>query len=220
MSWVYYAGTNPDVTRILDEHIAHSDPFTQDFLQNLHELISGRAGTARAIQLTGVEMDQELGRVGGYLQRIGNETNAYGDIISGVTTALEAAKVDDEKFRGVLNHAIKATRKIEDRTRSLEQELEQSAEEVRHLRASLEMTQRAAITDGLTGPANRRHFNSRIVEAIDEVVETEQPGSIIINDIDYFKAFRASWKIGLILSLWMTFDSLGIQSMETSIRAC
>jgi len=51
----------------------------------------------------------------------------------------------------------------------------------------LETTYRMAITDGLTGLFNRRHFDERLAEEIYRAARYERPFSVIILDIDHFK---------------------------------
>ena len=191
--YTYFAGTNPDASRMLDEHLKSGVEMTSEFLAKLHEMISGRSGTARAIQYAGVEMAQELGRIGDFLHRAGQDTSAYGDALEGVTGALEKSDTSDNRMCIMLEQITQATRKIEDRTRDLEEELDQSTEEVRRLRETLEVTQRAAITDGLTGLTNRRHFDNRIADAVEETDDADEQLSVIIGDIDFFKAFNDKW---------------------------
>lgn len=47
-----------------------------------------------------------------------------------------------------------------------------------------------SLTDALTGLANRRHFDQRLVEEIHRVQRTAQPLSLLMIDIDYFKKFN------------------------------
>jgi len=51
----------------------------------------------------------------------------------------------------------------------------------------LEATYRMAITDGLTGLSNRRHFDERLTQEVHRAVRYERPFSVIILDIDHFK---------------------------------
>ena len=51
----------------------------------------------------------------------------------------------------------------------------------------LEATYRMAITDGLTGVFNRRHFDGRLAEEIYRSARYKHPLSVIILDIDHFK---------------------------------
>lgn len=53
--------------------------------------------------------------------------------------------------------------------------------------------QRQATTDGLTGLANHRTFQSRLDEAIAQVQRTPAPLSLILTDIDHFKRVNDSY---------------------------
>jgi diguanylate cyclase (GGDEF)-like protein len=54
----------------------------------------------------------------------------------------------------------------------------------------LEQTERAALTDGLTGLDNRRSFDIELAKRLDEARRTERPLSLCLMDIDHFKSFN------------------------------
>jgi diguanylate cyclase (GGDEF)-like protein len=54
----------------------------------------------------------------------------------------------------------------------------------------LEQTERAALTDGLTGLSNRRAFDLELARRLEEARRTERPLSLCLMDIDHFKSFN------------------------------
>ena len=58
------------------------------------------------------------------------------------------------------------------------------------LNEQAEKLNRMALTDELTGIANRRHFNSLLEKAVSYSTERSQPLSLIFFDIDYFKPYN------------------------------
>jgi diguanylate cyclase (GGDEF)-like protein len=54
----------------------------------------------------------------------------------------------------------------------------------------LEKTERAALTDGLTGLANRRFFDMEMARRLEEARRLERPLSLCLMDIDHFKSFN------------------------------
>jgi len=56
-----------------------------------------------------------------------------------------------------------------------------------------QQTQQLAITDGLTGVNNRRHFMERMEMEINRIARTKRPMSLILFDIDHFKQFNDSY---------------------------
>jgi diguanylate cyclase (GGDEF)-like protein len=51
----------------------------------------------------------------------------------------------------------------------------------------LEQVRETAVTDGLTGIANRRHFDASLQRHIGRAVRTQEPLSLLLLDIDHFK---------------------------------
>jgi diguanylate cyclase (GGDEF)-like protein len=54
----------------------------------------------------------------------------------------------------------------------------------------LAKTERAALTDGLTGLANRRFFDMEMARRLEEARRMQQPLSLCLMDIDHFKSFN------------------------------
>jgi len=50
-----------------------------------------------------------------------------------------------------------------------------------------------SLTDPLTGLSNRKHFDERLTQAIEEASERSEALSLIMTDIDHFKAFNDTW---------------------------
>lgn len=64
------------------------------------------------------------------------------------------------------------------------EELEQSAAQIREQASRL---QELSIRDGLTGLYNRRHFDERVSAAYAQALRYQQPLTLVVGDIDYFK---------------------------------
>lgn len=62
-----------------------------------------------------------------------------------------------------------------------------------HLRASVTETIEMAVTDALTGLHNRRYLDSHLQTVFDRAVTRRQPLSVMITDIDRFKAINDTW---------------------------
>jgi two-component system cell cycle response regulator len=62
-----------------------------------------------------------------------------------------------------------------------------------HLRMSVTQTIEMAVTDGLTGLHNRRYLDSHLATLFDRAVSRRRPLSLLITDIDRFKAINDTW---------------------------
>ena len=66
-------------------------------------------------------------------------------------------------------------------------------EVTRQLKAANERLQNLSFLDGLTGIANRRHFDQGLLQESRRAKRDNTPLSLIMIDIDYFKAFNDSY---------------------------
>lgn len=66
-------------------------------------------------------------------------------------------------------------------------------EVTRQLKAANEKLQNLSYLDGLTGIANRRHFDQGLLQESRRAKRENSPLSLIILDIDYFKAFNDTY---------------------------
>jgi diguanylate cyclase (GGDEF)-like protein len=83
----------------------------------------------------------------------------------------------------VLNAKIRALQRIEStRTKLLEMS--------RELAAANRELENLSRQDGLTGIANRRHFDTYLLTEIKRASRERQPLSLILADVDYFKAYN------------------------------
>jgi len=76
---------------------------------------------------------------------------------------------------------------------ALEQRLSASKEEINQLQEHLAVVRTESLTDPLTGLSNRKHFDERLAHAIDEAAERSEALSLVMVDIDHFKAFNDTW---------------------------
>ena len=71
--------------------------------------------------------------------------------------------------------------------------LRQQEEEQVSLAKENQVLQRLAFTDGLTKVANRHSFNEKIAELWTEAIANQQPLSLLLCDIDYFKRYNDTY---------------------------
>jgi diguanylate cyclase len=74
-----------------------------------------------------------------------------------------------------------------DSNRKIAGTLKQRADEIDQLRAELDQVREEAIRDPLTGLANRRAFDERLVDALDDTLMQLRNICLMIIDIDQFK---------------------------------
>jgi diguanylate cyclase len=75
----------------------------------------------------------------------------------------------------------------------LEEQLDYSAHVMEELQRDLENVRREALTDGLTGLANRKAFDMEIKRISGEALESGKAYTLLMLDIDHFKSFNDNY---------------------------
>jgi diguanylate cyclase len=96
-------------------------------------------------------------------------------------------------LRKLVNGLLAATREMEQRTRSLESELQRSSEQVNDLRSKLDNVRKESLTDPLTGIANRKAFDEALRQAELQRAGDREAVTLLLCDIDHFKVFNDNW---------------------------
>ena len=187
--YAYCAGSNPELKRALDILLSNRTPFTPERNAEIYERFFGHAGYEAALGSTGENLETVMGRVQNLLDRAGRDSQDFDARMTSLSGGLsENENVAD--LQATVRRMLQETRAIMAKNQTLEQKLRESSEEVAALRDSLETAQRDALTDPLTGLANRKQFDRRLREASAEAAENDTPLCLVLQDIDHFKSFN------------------------------
>ena len=93
----------------------------------------------------------------------------------------------------MITNALNATRDMERQNKSLEEKFNASSVEINRLREDLETMRLEAMTDGLTGIANRKLFDAELRRCAIQAMEDGEPLCLLILDIDHFKKFNDTY---------------------------
>ncbi len=113
----------------------------------------------------------------------------YGESLVSLTNDLSGT-VDRNRIRDIVGALVLATREAAATNKTLDARLKETRNEISTLRETLEAVRIEALTDAVTGLANRKHFEEMLVKWIDQVSIVRQPMSLIMIDIDRFKHFN------------------------------
>lgn len=187
--YTYCAGTHPDLTRALDVLVSNRDSFTDERNAEIHQRFFGTEDDLPRLADTSERLEAAISRVMSALDSGGRETDASGRRIASLSGTLSGdsslAHIQD-----TVREILRETRGLIHRNQELEQQLHQSSREVEDLRTDLEATRRDALTDGLTGIANRKLFDERLREQAAAAMEAGTGLTIALADIDHFKQFN------------------------------
>ena len=186
--YLHAAGENAAVSQVITKTQAEKKPFTPLLLDALR----ARAHTeGPAIEQVGDGMDSVIAGVLNRLSDAGRDAGEYSSALSAATGALGSDRSPAD-MRQLMNTLLTATRQMEKRTKSLEQELQKSSTQVHELRDTLDSVRKETLIDPLTAIGNRKAFDAAISSA-EKQAEDGEPISLLICDIDHFKKFNDTW---------------------------
>lgn len=96
-------------------------------------------------------------------------------------------------MKRLVESLVAATARMQRRSQALEDKLQATSNEVTQLRSHLERVREEAMTDALTGIANRKRFDEALRRARRAADNTHKPLSLVLCDIDFFKRFNDTW---------------------------
>jgi diguanylate cyclase len=182
----YLDGSEPDLNREIDAHLARGERFSDELNQALHERFFANTRIAVQILETSENIAGELGGVVGALEGGGAETRAY-------AAALLAAEQTLAGDNAALASVLAATRAAAERQERLAEQMEASARLIADMRAALSAIRLQSLTDGLTGLANRRMFDETLAKRLAEAEADRTPLALLLLDIDHFTRINSGW---------------------------
>ncbi len=189
--YAYASGENLAVSQVMGAIINAKQPFTPELLADLRLRCLSGARAAVAMESMGDNMSALINDVLGKLESSARETADYKDALSAATGELGSDR-NPADVRKLVEGLIAATRAMEERTKSLEGELQASSQQVTELRDKLDDVRKESMTDTLTNIANRKAFDDA-VEAGRKAAEEGEDVCLLMCDIDHFKKFNDSW---------------------------
>jgi len=190
--YAYASGENPAIAQVMGAIINSKRPITPELLTDLRLRCLSGARVAQAMESLGGNMGSLIDDVLGKLENSARDTANYKNTLSAATGELgdERSPAD---LRKLVDGLIAATRAMEQRTKSLEGELQASSQQVSELRSKLADVRKESMTDPLTHIANRKAFDEAVRVAVEAVAKEGEEVSLLLCDIDHFKLFNDSW---------------------------
>ena len=187
------SGEHPELKRTVESLVTTGCKFDASVMTILHQRYFRAPKDDDAMSELGEKISAELDSVLQILETAGADHSAYGKTLSKVSGELGQARLGDVGLKAVIDGVITATRAMEARSKTLEVQLQTSSREVNELRDRLESVRKESLTDQLTGIANRKAFDNELQESVDRAIESGEPLSLVMCDIDHFKAFNDTW---------------------------
>jgi diguanylate cyclase len=193
--WFKYALGSPiELKRTIDILVANKRKFDPATNRDLYTTYVGSKGTDEAVAH---QVSQQLHSVLASAQQFLNTAIADNrtqiEAISEVAGRSEAGVDPRVLVETLMNELGKAAT----RATKLEAQFTEKSRELDMIRESLSQSEERARTDTLTGLPNRRALEEFFRAAQAEAMETGQPLSVLLIDIDHFKRFNDNFGHGI-----------------------
>jgi len=190
--YAYHTGRMPDLRRSLDVLIENGRKLTPELTQELHDQFFGHEREANALRQTGEQIESALATVLGILGDADKGADRYGKALESLTGQLADARGATD-VRKLVAGVLEETRRMQVQNQGLQDQLKHSTGEIAQLREDLDSVKREAMTDALTGIANRKYFDIALQERMRHAFGSGAPLCLLMLDIDHFKRFNDNY---------------------------
>jgi len=190
--WVHYVAAKGSALAVeIDTIIESGEPFTDEVGEHLAAQFLPKAKLNGEILEAGQTLSKELDSVSRAIESARETSEAYGQQLASASESLDGD--DAAAIKTMVETLTVATRKVREENHALETQLHDTTAELGRLREHLEQVRRDAMTDALSGLANRKAFDEALERASAQAEQTGGTVTLAVIDIDHFKSFNDTW---------------------------
>lgn len=220
--FVYFSGTDSELIKTLDSVIEkHDGVLVDDLCYEIFQEVFGWHRDEKRVIEAGDTIQKTINDVNSIVTSTKRDVREYSENLERTNLGL-CEENSKEEISKLIADMIEDTREMIKRNSDLEETLECSSRIIEDMRRDLEIARKEAITDSLTGLANRKAFDSEIYRLVSAVNEDKEAGfSVVFMDIDFFKNLNDTFghQIGdQVLKLVSGTLKQGVKGRDTAVR--
>jgi len=189
----YMTHSSPDLKQVVDKMLATGKPITPEDMEQIYERFFSTTHLSTQVMETGSRIAHEIADALDALKKAGATTERYGATLNVAADSLQNSTIDGDALKRLINVLASATTEMSKQNTNLSHKLAQSSQEMEKLRTSLRQARAEALTDALTGIANRKLFDETLRLRKEEADAEKTELSLVLCDIDHFKSFNDTW---------------------------
>lgn len=190
--YTYASGRDEELCAAIDLILSNGQPFTKDQNVSLADMYSSAPDTSAAVHDTSKKIEESVNTVLGFMTEATDGATTYGESLETNLGAMADAESLDSLRRAV-ETLVADTKGMAAQNSRLRDRLAESSQEIQSLREHLEAVQEEAMTDALTGIANRKSFDVSLLHEAEHAMEKGSDLSLLLGDIDHFKRFNDTY---------------------------
>jgi len=191
--YVYESGQDAEVTRAIDIMMTGNHDLTEERCIELHNrLLNTALRSEEALTKAEGLVAETITNVSSAATAVKDKTSGYSNDMQNAAGAFSSAK-SPEEVKAVANEIMVKAKKMIEENKALEIRLTQSASVMEQLREEMESVRKEAMTDALTGIANRKLFDAEFYRMVNEAHVDGKALSLLVCDVDFFKSFNDNY---------------------------
>ncbi len=187
--WFRYFQGSVEVVRAVDTYAGALDETACHQLYKRHLSEAARDDAVRKIS---EQVQQAIGELAATVSAVQTQTKEYSHNLQDVSQKIQTA-TSLEDLGTVVTNIVQNTKAMVQKNQELEVQLTSSSSQVSELKKNLDNVKREALTDGLTGLANRKAFDKQILEWTEDCARDGKQMCLLMLDIDHFKSFNDTY---------------------------
>ena len=187
--YVYYANVSPRLRDEINEMLLEKPKLSEQDCMDLYQKHLNFGLEQETYKKAGDQISATLHSVTGIMQNVKDTTSQFSGTLEEASNKLDIVDMPEE-VKAVLQFISKETKQMVSYNKELEGRLDESSVMVGELKRDMERIRQQAVTDGLTGLANRKAFDEQMKRILRDSSRHNEIFSLIMIDIDHFKNFN------------------------------
>jgi len=188
--WYTYAtGYNPSLNQMINELVARNGNLSNGDIDKIYDTYFSPSLITERIDKVGSRVADEIDELMAMIEVAAVSTSSYSESLADANQQLIQV-TDREGIRTVIQSLVETGQEMAQSNQTLEARLTASKQEINQLQVDLEAVRTESLTDPLTTLANRKYFDQAMERQIAEAAAKNEPLSLLLTDIDDFKAFN------------------------------
>jgi diguanylate cyclase len=188
--WFAYAcAHNPSLNETINDILNRNGTISRAELDQIYDSHISASRFADKTDQLGSRIHGQIEQIIGIIAAAAGDASNFSESLGDFAQALARA-TDIGGVRSIVEGLVQATSRMKENNKALETRLSASRDEISQLHHQLEAVRKESVTDPLTSLGNRKYFDDALSRQIAIAAERRHPVSLLMADIDHFKAFN------------------------------
>ena len=185
----YVSGANPALVSAVDKALNDEGVLSNGRCQEIYERYLINQTDHEALDDASERLQSSMEEVRACIGEAGRDHGAYGEALIGISNQLKGGGTAEE-VAGLVRGILDKTQEVIEKTKALEHRLAESSKEIEELNEHLREVRQQAMSDPLTGIANRKYFDLLLREEAERASKAKHDLALIFIEIENFRAFK------------------------------